>query len=119
VHQRVLVASKVAKKVADVSLNAVDAGDRVRVRALRPAGEGRELAPTSHPATVPQAPLRTLQATNRLVGPDVQRIQARTRTTTCCGRAGSTDLASYLLLALGRQHPKRNLYQQITRRAIA
>ena len=38
------------------------------VLALRPAAEGSELAPASCPAAVPQAPLRTLQATNCLVG---------------------------------------------------
>jgi hypothetical protein len=68
VHQRVVVVSKVAKKFADVSPKTVDAGDVAQVLAFRPAGEGRELAPTPCPATVPQAPLRTLQATNRLVG---------------------------------------------------
>src|SRR5271165_4076381 len=68
VHHRVLVASKVAKKFADVSLNTADAGDVAHVLAFRPTGEGLELAPTPCPATVPQAPLRTLQATNRLVG---------------------------------------------------
>jgi hypothetical protein len=68
VRQRVLVARKVAKKFADVSLNTVDAGYVPHVLALRPTGEGRELAPTRCPATVPQAPRRTLQATNRLVG---------------------------------------------------
>ena len=36
--------------------------------ALRPAAQGRELAPAPRPAPVPQAPLRTLQAANRLVG---------------------------------------------------
>jgi hypothetical protein len=39
VHQRVLVASKVAKEFADVSLKMVDAGDVVQVLAFRPAGE--------------------------------------------------------------------------------
>jgi hypothetical protein len=39
VHQRVLVALKVAKKFAEASLNAVDAGDVAYVLALRPAGE--------------------------------------------------------------------------------
>src|SRR3954464_3624431 len=66
-HQRCLVALEVAQKLADVSLKTADARHVTHRRALRPAAQGRELAPAPRPAPVPQAPLRAVQAANRRV----------------------------------------------------
>lgn len=43
-HQRVPVASEVAEKFADVSLNTIDAGDLAQALAPRPAGESLDVA---------------------------------------------------------------------------
>src|SRR3954463_14001713 len=55
-HQRCLVALEVAQKLADVSLKTADAGHVTHGRALRPAAQGRELAPAPCPAPVPETP---------------------------------------------------------------
>jgi hypothetical protein len=68
VHQHVLVALEVAEKFNDVSLKTVNAGHLAHVRVLRPAVEASKLSPAPCPAAVPQAPFRTLQVTNRLIG---------------------------------------------------
>src|SRR3954454_23612522 len=57
-HQRALVTLEVAQQVADVSLEAADAGHGTHRRALRPAPQAGELAPASRPAPVPEALLR-------------------------------------------------------------
>ena len=49
-------------------LETPDAGYIAHLLTLRPPKQGRKLAPASRPAAVPQAPLRTLQAANRLCG---------------------------------------------------
>src|SRR4051795_2737358 len=67
-HQRAPIALEVAQKLADVSLEATDAGHLAYRLASRPAAQGSELAPAPCPAPVPQAPLRAFQAANRLVG---------------------------------------------------
>src|SRR3954452_19215823 len=67
-HQRIPVAFEVAQQIGDVSLEAADAGHLASGLASRPAAQGRELAPAPRPAPVPQAPLRALQAANRVVG---------------------------------------------------
>src|SRR3954471_5083557 len=67
-HQRCLVALEIAQQLADVSLEATDAGPVTHRLALRPAAQGRELASAPSPAPVPQAPLRAFQAANHLVG---------------------------------------------------
>src|SRR3954471_18140391 len=67
-HQRAPIALEVAQKLADVSLEATDAGHLAYRLASRPAAQGSELAPAPRPAPVPQAPLRAFQAANRLVG---------------------------------------------------
>src|SRR3954468_12212324 len=48
-HQRTPIAREVAQKLADVSLEATDAGHLYRL-ASRPAAQGRELAPAPRPA---------------------------------------------------------------------
>jgi hypothetical protein len=68
VYQRILVALEIAQQITDVPLETPDAGHVANMLALRPPTQGRELAPASGPAPVPQAPLRTLQSANRLVG---------------------------------------------------
>jgi hypothetical protein len=65
-NQRVLVAREVAEQIVDMSLETFDADHLTQGLALRLATEGRELAPASWPAAVPQAPLGPLQAANRL-----------------------------------------------------
>src|SRR4051794_6066178 len=60
-HQRVPIALEVAQQVADVALEAADAGHVTPGLALRPAAQGSELAPASRPAPVPEAPLRALK----------------------------------------------------------
>src|SRR5689334_12239141 len=67
-HQHILVALEVAEKLADVSLKPINAGDLAAVLVFGPAVEARKLAPAPGPATVPQAPLRTLQTPNGLLG---------------------------------------------------
>src|SRR4051812_14733488 len=66
-HQRCLVALEIAQKLADVLLKTAAASHVTHRRALRPAAQGRELAPAPCPAPVPQAPLRAVQAANRFV----------------------------------------------------
>src|SRR5271166_5274000 len=68
VYQRTLVALEIAQQLTEVPLETPDAGHVANMLALRPATRGRELAPAFGPAPVPQAPLRTLQSSNRLVG---------------------------------------------------
>src|SRR4051794_32194148 len=78
-HQRCLVALEVAQQIAGVSLKTANAGHVTYGRALRPAAQGRELAPAPRPAPVPQAPLRAVQAANRRVGEvGVSRAYAET-----------------------------------------
>ena len=48
-------------------LKADDADHVTQRLALRPAAQGRDLAPAPWPAPVPQAPLRALQTANGLV----------------------------------------------------
>src|SRR4051812_44785062 len=67
-HQRIPVALEVAQQIADVSLEAADAGHVTPGLAPRPAAQGSELAPAPRPAPVPEAPLRTVQGANRVVG---------------------------------------------------
>src|SRR4051812_38043071 len=67
-HQRAPIALEVAQKIADVSLEAADAGHLAYRLASRPAAQGSELAPAPRPAPVPQAPLRPVQVANRVVG---------------------------------------------------
>jgi hypothetical protein len=68
VHQCAFVALEVAQQLTDVPLETPDASQIPHRLALRPATQGRELAPTSRPAPMPQAPLRTLHSANRFVG---------------------------------------------------
>ena len=56
------------KQFADVPLETADTTCVTHMLALRPAAQGCELAPTSRPATVPQAPFWAIQTANRLVG---------------------------------------------------
>src|ERR671933_792993 len=67
-HQRISVALEVAQQLADVSLEATDAGHVAHGLALRPATQGSDLAPAPRPAPMPQAPLRAFQVANRVVG---------------------------------------------------
>jgi len=67
-HQRTLVLLEVAQQPTDVPLETPDARHVAHMLAPRPAAQGRELALASRPGTVPQAPFRTLQSANRLVG---------------------------------------------------
>jgi hypothetical protein len=67
-HQHILIALEVAEKLAEMSLKTIKAGDLALVLVFRPAVEARELAPAPAPAAVPQAPFRTLQTPNRLIG---------------------------------------------------
>src|SRR3954467_10553365 len=57
-HQRAPIALEVAQKLADVSLEATDAGHLAYRLASRPAAQGSELAPAPPPAPVPPAPPR-------------------------------------------------------------
>src|SRR4051794_31796648 len=67
-HQHVLVALEIAKKFADMSLQAVDTDDPAYVLALRPAVQASKFTPAPDPPAVPQAPFRPLQAMSRLTG---------------------------------------------------
>ena len=67
-HQRISVALEVAQQLADVSLEATDAGHVTHGLALRPAAQGSELAPAPRPAPVPETPLRAFQVANRVMG---------------------------------------------------
>src|SRR5215210_1381332 len=67
-HQCIPVALEVAQQVADVPLEAADAGHLAYGLAPRPAAQGRELAPAPRPAPVPETPLRTVQVANCAVG---------------------------------------------------
>src|SRR3954454_13782855 len=79
-HQRAPVALEVAQQVADVSLEAADAGHVTHGLAPRPAAQGSELAPTARPAAMPETPLRTVQGANRVVGEErVSRAEAAGR----------------------------------------
>jgi hypothetical protein len=69
---------EIAQQVADVPLEAANAGHLAYGLALRPAAQGNELAPTACPAPVPETPLRTLQGANCVVGAGrVSRARAK------------------------------------------
>src|SRR5271165_6183034 len=68
VYQRAFIALEVAQQLTGVPPETSDTGYVAHMLALRPATQGREFAPASRPAPMPQAPFRTLQAANRLVG---------------------------------------------------
>src|SRR4051794_8557278 len=59
---------EVGQQLADMALEAPDTSLVAYLCTLCPAAQGRELAPASRPAAVPQAPFRALQSANRLVG---------------------------------------------------
>ena len=77
-HQRTPIVLEIAQQVADVPLEAANAGHLAYGLALRPAAQGNELAPTACPAPVPETPLRTLQGANCVVGAGrVSRARAK------------------------------------------
>src|ERR1019366_3010608 len=65
---RSLVPLEVAQQFADVVLQAPDTSHAAYRCTPRPAAQRRQFASASWPTPMPQAPLRTLQSANCLVG---------------------------------------------------
>ena len=82
VHQRAFVPLEVGEQLTDVPLETPDTGDVMHLLTPRPAAQGREFAPASRPAPMPQAPLRTSRPPRR-PRPRAARSACSKRTAAC------------------------------------